>query len=44
LIVPAVFCADGARMRALQHSVRELDDRMTLVWQPGLGSLGADAD
>jgi uncharacterized iron-regulated protein/predicted esterase len=44
LIVPVVFCADGASMRALQQSVRELDDRMTLVWQPGLGSLGADSD
>ena len=44
LIVPAVFCADGASLRALQQGVRELDDRMTLVWQPGLGSLGADAD
>jgi len=44
LIVPAVFCADGASLRALQQSVRELDDRMTLVWQPGLGSLGADPD
>lgn len=44
LIVPAVFCADGASLRALQQGVRELDDRMTLVWQPGLGSLGADPD
>jgi hypothetical protein len=44
LIVPAVFCADGASMRTLQHDVREFDDRMTLVWQPGLGSLGADSD
>jgi hypothetical protein len=44
LIVPAVFCADGASMRTLQHGVREFDDRMTLVWQPGLGSLGADSD
>jgi hypothetical protein len=38
LIVPAVFCADGARMRALRQSVHDFDDRMTLVWQPGLGS------
>lgn len=44
LIVPAVFCADGASMRTLQHGVREFDDRMTLAWQPGLGSLGADSD
>jgi uncharacterized iron-regulated protein/predicted esterase len=44
LIVPAVFCADGASMRALQTSVRELDDRMTLRWQPGLGSLGSDVE
>jgi DNA-binding transcriptional ArsR family regulator len=44
LIAPAVFCADGASMRALQHSVQAFDDRMTLVWQPGLGSSGADSD
>ncbi len=44
LIVPALFCADGASMRALQHSVRAFDDRMTLVWQPGLGSSGAESD
>jgi hypothetical protein len=44
LIVPAVFCADGASMRALQHSVQAFDDRMTIVWQPGLGSSGAESD
>jgi len=44
LIVPAVFCADGSSMRALQHGVRDFDDRMTLVWQPGLGSSGSDSD
>jgi len=37
LIVPAAFCADGATMRALERSVRELGDRMTLHWLPGLG-------
>ena len=40
LVVPAVYCADGARMRELKHQVRELEDRMTIVWQPGLGALG----
>ncbi len=40
LIVPATFCADGATMRALQRSVRDREDKMTLIWQPGLGSLG----
>jgi hypothetical protein len=44
LILPAVFCADGASMRALQHGVHDFDDRMTIVWQPGLGSSGADSD
>lgn len=44
LIVPAVFCADGATMRALQERVKEFDDRMTLVWQPGLGSPGTGSD
>jgi uncharacterized iron-regulated protein/predicted esterase len=42
LIVPAVFCADGATLRALEKSVRAFEDRMTIVWQPGLGSLGSD--
>ncbi|MEW6073327.1 MAG: ChaN family lipoprotein [Planctomycetota bacterium] len=42
LIVPAVFCADAATMRELQQSARECEDRMTLVWQPGLGNLGTD--
>lgn len=37
LIVPAAFCADGATMRALRHSVRALDDAMTIQWLPGLG-------
>lgn len=38
LIVPAVFCADGAVMRSLQKSARAHDDRMTLQWSPGLGA------
>ncbi len=42
LIVPAVWCADGATMRALQRSTREFEDRMTLQWRPGLGGLDAD--
>ena len=37
LIVPATFCADAATMRALQRSVRALEDPMTLHWLPGLG-------
>lgn len=37
LIVPATFCADPATMRALQRSVRTLEDQMTLHWLPGLG-------
>lgn len=39
LIVPAAWCAGGATMRALQQSVREYEDRMTLNWRPGLGGL-----
>jgi len=39
LVVPAVWCADGATMRALQRSTREFEDRMTLQWRPGLGGL-----
>ncbi len=39
LVVPAVWCADGATMRALQRSTREFDDRMTVQWRPGLGGL-----
>jgi hypothetical protein len=41
LIVPAVWCADGARMRALQRAARGAADGMTLHWRPGLGGLGA---
>ncbi len=37
LIVPASFCADGARMRTLKRSVAALEDQMTLQWLPGLG-------
>ncbi len=37
LIVPATFCADATTMRALQRSVRTLEDPMTLHWLPGLG-------
>lgn len=37
LIVPASACADGATMRALAHSARAFEDRMTLNWRPGLG-------
>ncbi|MCC6408438.1 MAG: ChaN family lipoprotein [Planctomycetes bacterium] len=42
LIVPAVFCADGATMRELANAARANEDRMTIQWQPGLGALGAD--
>ena len=37
LIVPAEFCADGARMRELRRQVVDFEDRMTLQWLPGLG-------
>ncbi len=37
LIVPATFCVDATTMRALQRSVRALEDPMTLHWLPGLG-------
>jgi uncharacterized iron-regulated protein len=40
LIVPAVFCADGAAMGELRRSAARFEDRMTLHWQPGLGSAG----
>lgn len=39
LIVPATWCAGGDTMRALQRSVREFEDRMTVHWRPGLGGL-----
>lgn len=39
LIVPAVWCADGAAMRALKSSTSAFEDRMTLNWRPGLGGL-----
>jgi uncharacterized iron-regulated protein len=38
LVVPAVFAADVETMRALERSVRALDDVMTLHWRPGLGA------
>lgn len=44
LIIPAVFCAEPETMRGLQRSVRELEDRMTLHWQPGLGGSEDAAD
>jgi uncharacterized iron-regulated protein len=37
LVVPAVWCADGARMRALRESARAFSDTLTLHWRPGLG-------
>ena len=37
LIIPAAFCVDGMAMRALQRSVRDDEDKMTLHWRPGLG-------
>ncbi len=37
LIVPAVFCAEPETMRELRRAVRDLEDRMTLHWLPGLG-------
>ena len=38
LVVPATFAADEESMRSLRRSVRELEDRMTLRWLPGLGA------
>lgn len=38
LIVPAVFCADAAAMRALQAELTDADSAMDLWWQPGLGA------
>ena len=38
LVIPAAFCVDSATMRAMQSSVRELEDVMTIQWQPGLGA------
>ena len=37
LILPAVFCADSATMRALQELAGDAD-AMTLHWLPGLGA------
>ena len=37
LIIPAAFCVDGMVMRALQRSVLDDEDKMTLHWRPGLG-------
>ena len=37
LIVPAVFCADAGTMHALERQTREVADRMTIRWLPGLG-------
>lgn len=37
LILPAVWCADGARMHALRESARAFEDALTLHWRPGLG-------
>lgn len=37
LLVPAVFCADGETMRTLRKSTLEMENQMTLWWQPGLG-------
>ena len=42
LIVPALWCADGTRMRALQQAAAPFEDRMTLHWRPGLGGLQQD--
>ncbi len=37
LIVPATFHADAEAMLALQRDVRDVRDRFTLHWLPGLG-------
>jgi len=37
MIVPAVFCAAPERLRAMREAVRDLEDRMTVHWLPGLG-------
>ena len=38
LIMPAMFCADGALMRGLYDSAGGATDTMTLHWRPGLGA------
>jgi uncharacterized iron-regulated protein len=37
LIVPAVWCGDGALLRSLRDSARPFEDTLTLHWRPGLG-------
>ena len=37
LILPAVWCGDGALMHALHDSAREFENALTLHWRPGLG-------
>ncbi len=37
LILPAVWCGDGALMHALRESARAFENALTLHWRPGLG-------
>jgi uncharacterized iron-regulated protein len=37
LVVPALFCADGDRMRALRNLARAYEDDMAIEWLPGFG-------
>ncbi len=37
LIVPAVFCADPGTMQMLERQTRDVANRMTIQWLPGLG-------
>ncbi|MBK7643380.1 MAG: ChaN family lipoprotein [Planctomycetes bacterium] len=37
LILPALWCADGAMMHALRDAARPFENTLTLHWRPGLG-------
>ncbi len=37
LVVPALFCADGDRMRALRNLARDYLDDIAIEWLPGFG-------
>jgi hypothetical protein len=39
LVVPATFYARPERMRRLEDSTSEFEDRMTIHWLPGLGGV-----
>ena len=43
LLVPAVFAAEPARVRAIRDAARRHEDAMTLHYRPGLGGAMAPA-